>query len=445
MRRVRILQVGDIHYPDWHPSSSNIDAKDSKFAPKITQKLRASSLRAVLTKLRRLTTSKPLDTIAFMGDFTSRGDKTFIASAFQHFTLLCRAQGRSSKALPLIFVPGNHDVNRDDARELGPTEKFSEMASLAARLGWQTVPVDQPVHFRLPTGSAGANFILVNTAIGSWELQNLPAFLRDRLEALSPSTEPVDLGSPDISGHSPATPPSDPDKEASDDEYYGQMDTPYISREMLAGLQELLQQPDMRYGIMIGHHNLLPQKTPRITPYAEMLNSGFVRTQLLQGNKPIVYLHGHIHADPVEIVNDPRFPDGKLICISAPEIQSGFNELVFFTTDQGELVGIRLIPYRTNVADGTVMEGEHCFISTMSNGKAFLNNDTFDLLRRLRDHATRRGNGLLFWDEITEIAASAELGLDLEDSLLMLQAARFIEIDGLTKANSAWRIKVRDE
>ncbi|TIN49589.1 MAG: hypothetical protein E5Y30_44775, partial [Mesorhizobium sp.] len=66
------------------------------------------------------------------------------------------------------------------------------------------------------------------------------------------------------------------------------MDTPYISREMLAGLQELLQQPDMRYGIMIGHHNLLPQKTPRITPYAEMLNSGFVRTQLLQGNKPIV-------------------------------------------------------------------------------------------------------------------------------------------------------------
>ncbi|TIV71952.1 MAG: metallophosphoesterase, partial [Mesorhizobium sp.] len=86
----------------------------------------------------------PLDSIAFMGDFTSRGDKTFIASAFQHFTLLCRAQGRSSKALPLIFVPGNHDVNRDDARELGPTEKFSEMASLAARLGWQTVPVDQP-------------------------------------------------------------------------------------------------------------------------------------------------------------------------------------------------------------------------------------------------------------------------------------------------------------
>ncbi|WKL24214.1 hypothetical protein Q1M63_00540 (plasmid) [Sinorhizobium meliloti] len=34
---------------------------------------------------------------------------------------------------------------------------------------------------------------------------------------------------------------------------------------------------------------------------------------------------------------------------------------------------------------------------------------------------------------------------DLEDSLLMLQAARIIEIDGLTKANSEWRIKIGDE
>ncbi|MER8541507.1 metallophosphoesterase [Mesorhizobium sp. M1334] len=445
MQRVRILQIGDVHYPDWHSSASDIDAKDSKFAPKITQKLRASSLRAVLTKLRRLITTKRPDAVAFMGDFTSRGDKEYIASAFQHLTLLCRAQGSKSAFLPLIFVPGNHDVNRDDARDLGPTEKFSEMAGLAASLGWETVPVDQPVHFRLPAKSGSANVILVNTAIGSWELQNLPAFLRDRLKELNTGAEPVDLGTTDTSGHSPATPPSDPTRDASDDEYYGQLDTPYISREMLAGLQELLQQVGMRFSIVIGHHNLLPQKIPRITPYAEMLNSGFVRTQLLQSDKSIVYLHGHIHSDPVEIVSDPRSPNGKLICISAPEIQAGFNELVFFMTDQGELVGIRLIPYRTNVADGLVTEGEHCFISTIASGKAFLSGETFDLLRRLRDHVKKRGSALLFWDELVEIASTAAPDQDLEDSLLMLQAARIIEIDGLTKPNSEWRIKVREE
>ncbi|UIJ91434.1 metallophosphoesterase (plasmid) [Sinorhizobium meliloti] len=449
MRRVRILQIGDVHYPDWQASASDIDAKDNKFSPTITGKLRGSSLRAVLSKLRRLALTQSLDAIAFMGDFTSRGETSYISAAFQHFSLLCRARGRTSQALPLIFVPGNHDVNRKDALELGSTEKFSAIAALAERFGWESIPVDQPVHFSLPPRSNCANVMLVNTAMGSWELQNLPEFLRTRLKKLDSSSEPVDLGVTDTSVHSPATPPEEPAAAAVikdlEDQYYGQLDTPYLSGSMLSGLMSLVHQRETRFGIVIGHHNLLPQKTPRITPYAEMLNSGFVRSQLLLSDKPIVYLHGHIHSDPVEIVSDPRSPNGKLICISAPEIHAGFNELVFFITDHGELVGVRLIPYRTNVADGTISEGSHCFISTIASGKAALNGATFDLLRRLRDYTKERGRSLLFWDEVVDATSAGSQTQDLEDSLLMLQAARIIEIDGLTKANSEWRIKIGDE
>jgi hypothetical protein len=35
-------------------------------------------------------------------------------------------------------------------------------------------------------------------------------------------------------------------------------------------------------------------------------------------NKPVLFLHGHIHDDPIEIVNSPMYRNSKIICVSAP-------------------------------------------------------------------------------------------------------------------------------
>ncbi|MCM2477776.1 metallophosphoesterase [Rhizobium sp. CG5] len=446
MRRVRILQIGDIHYPDWNLTPSEIDEKDRKFAPSITSSIRGSAFRSVLKKLGQLASSDSVHGIIFVGDFTTRGQSEFLEGAFQHFSLLCRSTGVSSRTVPIAFVPGNHDVNRQDALDLGPTEKFRRMSELAQKFGWQSVPLNIPVTYSIEGFGGSVDVTLLNTAIGSWALQNLPEYLRDKLKVADTTSEPIDLGSTATGDGAPAAPP--PTTVASPptnlvDQYYGQLDTPYVSDQMLAGLLDRLRERSVTYGIVVGHHNLLPQKTPRISPYAEVLNAGFVRHQLLSTNKPILYLHGHIHQDPVEIVSDPRQQNSKIVLISAPEIRNGFNELILFLTDQDEFVGLRLIPHRSKVSDGALYEDEHCFISMMPNFRASLDEKTFGLLQQLKEHRAKRGKDLLYWNELHGLS-SAEMQDDaLEDALLMLHSAQEIEIDGLNKPTRDWRIQIK--
>ena len=52
--------------------------------------------------------------------------------------------------------------------------------------------------------------------------------------------------------------------------------------------------------------------------YTELLNSGSMRECLLSLEKPVLYLHGHIHDNPIEIIQSPRFNNAKIISISAP-------------------------------------------------------------------------------------------------------------------------------
>lgn len=71
------------------------------------------------------------------------------------------------------------------------------------------------------------------------------------------------------------------------------------------------------------------QRMTRLAPYTELVNSGAVRASLMEAGRPILYLHGHIHTDPVEVLSVPG--GDALVCISAPAAEDGFNiiEVVF--------------------------------------------------------------------------------------------------------------------
>ncbi|WP_190237323.1 MULTISPECIES: metallophosphoesterase family protein [unclassified Rhizobium] len=441
MRRVRILQIGDIHYPDWRLHQSNLDAKDRQFAPGITDGLRRSSFPAILRKIGQLSTGPSCHGVVFVGDFTTAGRSEYLEGVFRHFTLLCRRNGKEIET-PLLFVPGNHDVNRADARDLGRLEKFRAMAQLAAKYHWEKVPSEQPVQVKLTGKDCSLNLILLNTAVGSWELHNLPEFLRDKLQAADTHTAALDLGSLPGAEVDPSAAPTIPPAKLVE-QYYGQLDTPYVMPQMLDAVQRTLDEGDATFGVLVGHHNLLPQKIPRISPYGEMLNAGFVRSQILGLNRPIVYLHGHIHQDPVEVVSDPRLPDSKLVLISAPEIKDGFNEIVFYISEHDDLVGIRLIPHRARSEDGTLVEAAHCFISTISPSRANIDSKIYELFRRLKQYKEERSGDLLFWNEVQDLAGFDFQGEALEDALIMLHASHWIEIDDLNRPNKSWRIRVK--
>jgi hypothetical protein len=62
--------------------------------------------------------------------------------------------------------------------------------------------------------------------------------------------------------------------------------------------------------------------------YTEVINAGLIRAQLLTLERPVIYCHGHIHSDPIEIVRGvQQSRTGMLVCISAPVLSDGFNVL----------------------------------------------------------------------------------------------------------------------
>src|SRR5690606_30394147 len=89
--------------------------------------------------------------------------------------------------------------------DLGKVEKFRKISQIASRLGWCQVPLDRPVSVVVGHQEMGAEILLVNTSIGSWELQNLPEFLRDKLRTNDLSM-PVDLGNSKSVEDGPAAP-----------------------------------------------------------------------------------------------------------------------------------------------------------------------------------------------------------------------------------------------
>lgn len=107
-----------------------------------------------------------------------------------------------------------------------------------------------------------------------------------------------------------------------------QLDTPAFVEDHLSRLQRQVSTlSNNLIPIVMAHHNILAQATPRVSAYAEVLNGGLVRSRLSNLGTPAIYCHGHIHDDPVETVEAASVAHGKLVLVSAPALWKSFNML----------------------------------------------------------------------------------------------------------------------
>lgn len=148
MKTTRILQIGDIHLPEWAVSETDIDEKDPEFSKEIIGDLKHSRLSQVLKGINKTANSGAIDAVFLMGDLTSYGQKKYIKPAMEimHTLLQDEANTNSPK---VYIVPGNHDVNKDDALNLGTTGKFAHFRESAESLGWASPPVEGACIFQI--------------------------------------------------------------------------------------------------------------------------------------------------------------------------------------------------------------------------------------------------------------------------------------------------------
>jgi len=346
---IRVLQIGDIHYPEWRKISDRIDTKDGAFPEPLGTEIGRSTnhpIQIILRKLSHLIHNADISAVLVVGDITTKGDHQSYENALKHLSPILNMNAYIGRQPNAWLVPGNHDINRQEATDYGQTGKFNTLISIAAKYKWLAMPTSGILTSELSDGPARLNLIQINSCLGCGDHRGLPEPIRRTVK------ETIDK----LLSEPAASSLLSKQKESADDflaDYYESLDTPAFSDEAIDNLMKFLDStPDDSLNVILTHHNLLPQGQPRLAVYGELVNGGYLRRNLLSTPKTTIYLHGHIHDDPVEKISNSQRPGAGIICISAPEISRGFNELIFIFDAYGSPLGLRVKRHRFDRSAG---------------------------------------------------------------------------------------------
>lgn len=458
---IRIIQVGDVHLPEWDAKSTHqdVDHKDKSYSPYILDDIRGlDNISTVLKRLAKLSQSTEIAAVAFMGDFTSWGGIERIDHALEIFdALTTRFDGSQAK---ICGVPGNHDVAKIDAMTLGDISKFDPVLHAMQKFGWNQPPISGVERFPIVGQNCTVEAILINTSIGSWS----PHLFPDLLEAEFQKEKLLEKALPITTSLTGDVMPlgdvlSDRDFESREQQLFA-MDIPYISRGTKAELAEIISESDNKdTHVVIGHHNILPQRTTRVTPYGELLNSGMFRRYLQNTEKNIIYLHGHIHDDPVEIIGVPSFAKGtkahsqpstnKIVTISAPPIWQGFNEITLFLDANEEIYLLRITKYRLdeNMEIGNFSNQDSVYIPIIQNAMDLANSESRKVVQALEEQKNKHNpSGVVKWNDLVEYLRERSGDIDedeLEHSILRLFCSGAVLVNNLGRERSRWSIQLK--
>jgi hypothetical protein len=294
------------------------------------------------------------------GDLTSRGDIPQYEKCVEYLIQSLDLLSKSKETIHV--VPGNHDVNRSlcTDRENVNTKKFEPLLK-----AWDpfTPDVLSTAGIRgetLTQDSCNLRMLSMNSCMGCGEWHLLPSDLRNELgELLEKARDEDSKKAFELEGE--------------------QIDTPMFKHDDIDELNQQLQEVPLDcLPVILAHHNLLPQELARIELYTELINSGPFRSSVASNGRPIVYCHGHIHADPIEVISDVTVPGSQLICVSAPEIKDGYNELIAHFSNDGKPLGLEVVMHRVRKA-GVISEDSRHQIPFCNRGD-FLSDEMDQIL-----------------------------------------------------------------
>lgn len=340
---IRILQIGDIHFPNAMNARPVADIKRDPFSISSEAAPQGMLIQKITQHLSHYEAGY-FDAIAFMGDFTSGSPNSaeqirglVECADYLDRNVVRQLLGRHCRDRAL-FVPGNHDVDRTQcpSKPGERLKKFDQYQAALATHGQLHVSLDKPSRIDIGDADAGISLFGINTCIGCGEYLSFPDKTKTNLA--NQLTTLLKRGSASAA------------KDVIDRflDLTERLDAPLILQDVLneldGALDEQAHSQPHYVPVVVGHHNLLPQFQLRVAPFSELMNSGQLRSALSAKNRPICYLHGHIHADPIEVIFNQAHPDGFIVSISAPQYPEGYNVVELHFDDTGAPLGVVVSP-----------------------------------------------------------------------------------------------------
>jgi 3',5'-cyclic AMP phosphodiesterase CpdA len=343
MQRLTIFQVGDVHFPEHN--APDADVKDASFPVSIVKATTTSELQAATRALLGELGHEPDALLVISGDLTSRGDLTEYQNCVnflvQAFVLSDIAKWDPNR---VHVVPGNHDVDRTLTQTFPEEDlhsKFGPLTDAWKAHGLDVLATIGPRTTEIVKDNAQMHVHSLNSCLGCGELRALPESLSVHLvDKLTAGGLPEDEVTRLVKGAL--------------DTFGETIDAPAFAEDDIASVYHKIGQAEEPHlAVVAAHHNLLQQALPRIDLYTDLVNAGMVRSRLCSLDTPILYLHGHIHSDPVESIVQSAPDHGQLICVSAPEFKHGFNRIDVYFADSGVPLGCVVRKFRVREHGGT--------------------------------------------------------------------------------------------
>jgi hypothetical protein len=419
--RTRILQVGDLHLPTAAKTARSADQKDPGFSIDLRNAISRQPIKAVFKRLYALLNSNSIDAVLLMGDMTDYGElKGYQAGVEYIANALQLGATRQHASVFTGIVPGNHDISRDLAKQPGLGAKFTPLKEALHKAGLAQIPAEHSVAACVGAADARCNVILMNSCWGCGAVGYIPQEFRqtvgDAIEAVL----------------------STGDQKALRAYYDRQFDTPAFSENSVSNLvSALAENSDAELAIVVAHHNLLPQRLPRLAPYTELVNSGALRAALLEAKRPVLYLHGHIHTDPVEVLARPG--GDVVVSISAPLAEKGFNILEVVFTKAGAPLALHIIPWVVDES-GIVREGVRQTISLIGKRRRSLDRKLSQVYSYLL------GIRQCYWQDLVVYCSgnlSSATEEDLQECIELLVADHSVSVENYNARPSSWIIEAK--
>jgi 3',5'-cyclic AMP phosphodiesterase CpdA len=332
-----IMQIGDVHFPDAENHTHPVDAKDPRFPKTLERRLAPTPLALVVREAQDRIETAGIGQVVFVGDLTNRGNLEhfetcieFIKKSFLEHRLL------GTKEDSVRILPGNHDLTRNKTFDLDVDKKFSAFNAILRRNNISTIPPDRMVASVIGQSAGTVHVLAVNSCVGCGEARYLPV--------------------PGIASHliEQAQLKSD---DALDELLYDDaesIDTPIIDSDVVQQIRKYCSTlAHSSVPVIVGHHNFLPQTRPRTGVHSDLMNGGYFRRALLELDRPLLYLHGHIHDDPIDILGDPSRSAARIVSVSAPLMRDGFNIVRVGFNENGMPLGCAVEKVRMS-GDGLV-------------------------------------------------------------------------------------------
>ena len=338
MRRLRLLHIGDIHYPERYNERLE-DIKDKALPAEVANQMVQIPLQAVVRQAAREIEADPVSGYLVSGDLTSKG----VFKAYEEcLDFLLKAF--TLKTIPhdrIHAVPGNHDFDRSLADPVDPSKKFDQISAAWQSRGIPVLAVKGVRHTTVKLGSAAVAIYSLNSCLGCGEKRHLPHEVANELEVV-------------ISGYTSKVGMSKAFEVVGE-----QLDSPgFVQQEIDDVFYSARKLESQVVPLVLSHHNLLPQALPRLEIYTEVMNAGRVRSAFTSVERTVLYCHGHIHDDVVELVEIPGSNGSRLAAIAAPELARGFNIIQLEYGEKGTALGCKVLRFSYDWHSGQVTPRE---------------------------------------------------------------------------------------